>query len=118
MSLLVEPFTTVTRWTTLAVESVTEAVTFEPTPVVTFATSAWASLISSAVPVAIVEFNGTVRIPLTCDFMYWSEGAINDNVDDDRWYGYGNALVPLLPNADIAGFGVRNVARVCDASRR
>jgi hypothetical protein len=42
--------------------------------------------------------------------MYWSEGAINDNVDDDRWYGYGNALVPLLPNADIAGFGVSNVA--------
>jgi hypothetical protein len=105
MSSLLEFFTTSTHWTTLAVESVTATVTVEPTPVTTFTTSTWLSLKSNA-PAVVVQFNGTVEIPSTGDSMYWSQGALGHHIDMGTESNYGNGLVPLLPNADIAGFGV------------
>lgn len=96
MSLTTSLGPTSTRYTVRAVESVTKTITHDATSTGLYT---WMLEVGPVVHI-------TIDVPLTCDVIYdynRTEGTSDWRYPSWRYSG----LVPLQPNADIAGLGVK-----------
>jgi len=96
--------TTLEQWTVEVVASATATFTHDPSPYAT--TTLLQGYTSEAATANLVVKNSSrvVDIPLTCDAIFEFD-ASNETIWGSAWADIG--FVPLQPNPDIAGLGVR-----------
>lgn len=109
MSLLSELTTTLEHWTVEVVASATATVTYDPTPLPATTLQRGYTSGSATANLVVQASSRVVAIPLTCDAIYEFD-ASNDTRWGSAWTDIG--FVPLEPNPDIAGLGVRFVKNV------